>query len=56
MAPLENYLRLEGRVRELLTQRGTTAERMKCLDQMDHLWAQMSDEEQRAATQREKAS
>lgn len=50
MQPLENYLRLEGRVRQLLTERGTTAERVECLERMDRLWAQMSDEERRAAS------
>lgn len=55
MSTLRQYRDLEARVRELLAESGTTAERMKCLDKMDRLWNEMNDRDKARIVGQEKA-
>lgn len=52
MSHVAQYALLEEKVMTLLGERGATSEKVKCLEQMDRLWADMTPEEQRQAKER----
>jgi len=48
MSCVAEYTRLEEKVEQLRGEHGTTAEKVKYLERMDRLWADMTPEERRA--------
>ena len=56
MSSVAEYTRLEEKVVELLGARGTISQKVKCLERMDRLWADMTPEEQRQARERTNGS